>query len=266
MPMPTMFMNQNAWPQPSGGFVWTQEAWGATLRCLPLSAVASHLFTTASLRLVDDEAEWATVAARMGVAPGRVRLVRQVHGVTVAIAASTADGEWDRPEADIVISDDPRAAIAVRVADCAPVLLADRRLGVVGAVHAGWRGTVQRAAEVAVEALGRTFGTDPADLVAAIGPCLGPCCGEVGEEVVAQFRAAGHAPEDLDRWLAPGLAGRSYLDLWMANRDQVERSGVPAAQIFVAGLCTKTHMALMHSYRAHGAAVGRMAGLIRAAR
>lgn len=263
-PPATGAANAGTWPQPSGGFTWTQEPWGAALQCLPLASTAPHLFTTGNLRLLDDEAEWAAVAARMGVSPAHVRLIRQVHGITVAIAGAAAGGAWDRPEADIVISDDPRAAIGVRVADCAPVLLADTRLGVVGAAHAGWRGTVNRAAAVAVDALGRTFGSDPADLVVAIGPCLGPCCGEVGEEVVDMFRDAGHMAADLDRWFIPGAAGRPYLDLWAANRDQVERAGVPASQIFTAELCTKSHMTLMHSYRAHGRGVGRMAGMIRA--
>jgi polyphenol oxidase len=252
-------------PQPSGGFVWTQEPWGAALLCVPLSAVAPHLFTTGNLRLVDDDDGWAAIAARMGVAPAHVRLIRQVHGVAVALVRPTTSGDWQPPEADIVISDDPRTAIGVRVADCAPVLLADVRLGVVGAAHAGWRGTAKRAAAVAVDALRRTFGTNPPDLVAAIGPCLGPCCGEVGREVVEMFRDAGHTAADLDRWFASGgAAGRPYLDLWTANRDQLVRAGVPAPQIFTAEICTKTHMTLMHSYRAHGAGAGRMTGMIRA--
>jgi polyphenol oxidase len=244
--------------------MWTQAPWGTALECVPLGAAARHLFTTGNLRLVDDEREWAAVAACLEVPPTQVRLIRQVHGIAIAVASATT-GEWGRPEADIIISDDPRAAIGVRVADCAPILLADTRLGVVGAVHAGWRGTVKRAAAVAVEALRRTFGSDPADLVAAIGPCLGPCCGEVGQEVVEVFRDAGHTPPDLARWFASGVTGRPYLDLWAANRDQLERAGVPPARIFAAELCTKTHGALMHSYRVHGAGVGRMAAVIRMA-
>lgn len=211
---------------------------------------------------MEDDREWAAVAARMGVAPAQLRLIRQVHGVAVAVADAH---DWhERPEADIVISDDPNCVIGVRVADCAPVLLADTRRGVVGAAHAGWRGTVQRAAAVSVEALRRTFGSDPDDLIAAIGPCLGPCCGEVGGDVLAMFRGAGHAADDLDRWVAAGPAGRLHLDLWTANRDQLVDAGVPPARVFTAGLCTKSHSTLLHSYRAHGAGAGRMAGLIRA--
>jgi YfiH family protein len=250
-------------PQPNDGFEWTQEPWGAALRCAPLDAVATHVFTTANLLLTDDEREWGAVADRMGVGKDRLRLIRQVHGVEVAVARAGDDAPAERPEADVIVSDDPAAAIGVRVADCAPVLLADRRRGVVGAAHAGWRGTAKGAAPAAVDAMARTFRSDPADLVAAIGPCLGPCCGEVGREVVEAFRLAGHAEAAIARWFSTGASGRPYLDLWAANRDQLVNSGVPRSQIHVAGLCTRTHEKMLHSYRA-GQRAGRMAAMIRA--
>jgi YfiH family protein len=167
------------------------------------------------------------------------------------------------PEADIIVSDDPAAAIAVRVADCAPILMADTRTGAVGAAHAGWRGTVQSAAAACVRSMRHEFGTNPADLIAGIGPCLGACCGEVGPEVVDAFRQAGHDDGSLGRWFADGPRGRPMLDLWQANIDQLTAAGVLTERIHVAGICTKTHSALMHSYRAAGAAAGRMLGVIR---
>lgn len=213
---------------------------------------------------MEDDPAWHAVAGRMGVGPENLRLIRQVHGVAVAVVrAGTTDG-WSRPEADVIVSDDPAAAVGVRVADCAPVLIADRRQGVVGAVHAGWRGTMQGAAAVAVKAMGEQFGSRPRDLVAAIGPCLGPCCGEVGPEVVDLFQEAGHARRELERWFTDGQSGRPYLNLWTANRDQLEAAGIPAAQVHTAEICTKTHAVVLHSYRAHGPAAGRMVGVIRA--
>ena len=164
--------------------------------------------------------------ARWRLRPSNVRLIRQVHGATVAFARRGEPESWTMPEADAVITDDASAAIAVRVADCAPVLIADRRLGVVAAVHAGWRGTMQSIVVEGVEALTREFGSRPSDLIAAIGPCLGPCCGEVGPEVVDAFRAAGHGEQVLERWFSDGATGRPYLDLWQANRDQLVASGL----------------------------------------
>jgi purine-nucleoside/S-methyl-5'-thioadenosine phosphorylase / adenosine deaminase len=255
-----MFMTD---PQPSGGFEWTQEPWGKALRCRPLAEVAPHVFTGANLRLTGDDGEWRAVAERMGVEVRELRLIRQVHGIDVAIVRRGGGAPAHRPEADVIVSDDPAAAIGVRVADCAPVLVGDRRQGVVGAAHAGWRGTVKGAAGVVVAAMVRTFGSDPRDLVAAIGPCLGPCCGEVGPEVVEAFRGAGHPEGDIERWFTTGSSDRSYLNLWNANRDQLQAAGIPAAQIHAAELCTRTHSTLFHSYRAQQEHAGRMVGLIR---
>ena len=250
--------------QPSGAFEWTQAAGGRALRCRPLLAYAPHLFTSRDLTLRDSHAEWSAVAEAVGADAARLRLISQVHGVGVAVVRPGNAAPSIRPEADIIISDDPDTAIGVRVADCAPVLLADTRLGGVGAAHAGWRGTMQGAVGHAVAAMRDHLGSRPADLIAAIGPCLGACCGEVGPEVVEAFTQAGHARQAIARWFQPGQGDRSHLDLGLANRDQLAAAGVPPDRIFDAGLCTKSHATLFHSYRAHGAGAGRMAGVIRA--
>lgn len=231
--------------------------------CLPLQNVAPHLFTIGNLQLRDDRSEWASVAEVLDVVPDRLLLIRQVHGASIAVRRVSANGHWPLPEADVIVSNDPTAAIGVRVADCVPILIADTTTGVVGAVHAGWRGTVQSAAAAGVRALTREFGCRPENLIAAIGPSLGECCGEVGEEVVDAFRRAGYTEAAISRWFAPGSRGRSHLNLWRANVDQLTAAGVPSAQVHVAGLCTKTHAPLMHSYRAAGIAAGRMLGAIR---
>jgi YfiH family protein len=257
-----MFMTE---PQPNDGFEWAQAPWGLVLECRPLLAVARHFFTAASLRLREDRTEWEKVAEFAGVPHERVRLLRQVHGNTVAVSRVEHAGVWEKPEADAVISDDFSAALAVRVADCAPILIADRQRGAAAAVHAGWRSTRQRIVVEAVSALRREFDTNPADLVVAIGPCLGPCCGEMGEEVIDSFREAGHADDRIDRWFSRWPGGRPHFDLWQANTDQLEDAGVPVESIHVAGLCTRTHDAIFHSYRARGTDAGRMVGVIRAA-
>ena len=207
------------------------------------------------------------MAARsLGVGTDRLLLITQVHGTGVAVARRGQDDAWSRPEADIIVTDDPDAAIGVRVADCAPVLLYDSLKNVAGAAHAGWRGTAVNVSGAAVEALAREFGSDPADLIAAIGPCLGCCCGEVGPDVVAAFRAGGATDDHLRAWFGPGAGDRSLLDLERANRDQLVGAGVRPDHVFRSGLCTKSHAARLHSYRADGAAAGRMLGAIRVAR
>ena len=86
----------------------------------------------------------------------------------------------------------------------------------------------------------------------------------MGPEVVQEFRAAGHDDADIRRWFRTGPRGRPHFDLWGANRDQLERAGVPVASIHVAGLCTKCRPDIFHSYRVAGAAAGRMVAAIRA--
>lgn len=255
-----MLMSQ---PQPNGAFAWVQEPWGRALRCAPLAA--PHLFTSRDLLLRDDDdGEWAAVSASIGVEPERLLLIRQVHGTDVAVRRKGTVGSWRRPQADIIISDDPSVAIGVRIADCAPILLFDARTSAVGAVHAGWRGTGAGVVRAAIQAMKVTFGSKPAEIVAAIGPCLGACCGEMGAEVVDLFRVAGHASRDIERWFTIGKTSRPYLDLEQANRDQLVSMGVAPGTIHASGLCTKTHRDRMHSYRADGARAGRLLAAIRA--
>src|SRR3954462_14526787 len=103
-PSPMMPMVTVSDPQPSGAFEWTQEPWGRALRCARLPA--PHLFTSRDLVLRDDEGEWTAVAASLGVGRERLLLIRQVHGVDVAIARRGRTGDWIRPEADAIVTDD----------------------------------------------------------------------------------------------------------------------------------------------------------------
>ncbi|HEY3885640.1 MAG TPA: polyphenol oxidase family protein [Vicinamibacterales bacterium] len=248
-------------PQPNGGFTWTQEPWGRALRCAHLPV--PHLFTSRDLTLRDDERDWRGAAGSLGVPRERLLLVRQVHGIEVAAARRGEAADWRRPEADAIVTDDSDVAIGVLVADCVPIVLFDPVKRVAAAVHAGWRGTAADASGAAVLALARGFGSRPTDLVAAIGPCLGRCCGEVGPEVRDAFRAYGTSDEMLERWFAPGGGDRLWLDLERANRDQLVLGGLDPARVFASGLCTKTHAARLHSYRADRAGAGRMLAAIR---
>ena len=251
-------------PKPTDGFRWTQTPWGHALVCAELERYAPHLFTVADLQLRNDDPQWAAVAESMGVAQDHVRLIGQVHGAQIAVARKGSSAFWSPPRADGIVSDDESVAVAVRVADCAPVLIADSTRRAVAAVHAGWRGTMQGIVGAGVAALESEFGCRPADLVAAIGPCLGPCCGEMGAEVVEMFRQAGHKDDAIGRWFQPGPSGKPYFDLWRANREQLEAAGLRPDRIFSAGLCSRSHPEVFHSYRAQGSQAGRMLGIIRA--
>ena len=258
-------------------FYWRDEPWGPALRCAALDPLAVHCFTTRALALPDLRAA-GRVASTMGVGAGQVLVVQQVHGREVVVvrhggapSGPARDSETGLLEADVLVSDDPGRAVLVRVADCVPLLIADRRTGAVAAVHAGWRGTATGAAVAAVEALGREWGSRAEHLVAAIGPAIGPCCYEVGTDVVDAFAAAGHPRHLIDRWFRarPPARGETappplQLDVPGANRDQLALAGVPDAQIHVAGLCTAMHLDVLTSYRAEKENAGRLAGVIRA--
>jgi YfiH family protein len=255
-------------PKASDGFEWTDESWGAALRCRPLGVHAPHLFTTRQLELssADHLRELADALDAREVA-----MLRQVHGRNVVVVRKGAPVSHPWPEADALVSDSADVAIAVRAADCVPLLMADRARGVVAAVHAGWRGTAARVVAAAIDALAREFGTRPADLVVAIGPSIGACCYEVGTDLVDAFAAAGHERYLIDRWfLSPPPARGSKvrapltLDVARANLDQLVLAGVPADQIYPSGLCTAMHLDVLTSYRREKEKAGRIAGIIRA--
>ena len=248
-------------------FQWTAERWGQALRAPVVSEAAANLFTTRELRLRghSETHDWALVAAAVGVPAERLVRLQQVHGTTVV---SLKRGEpipysantW--PQADIVVTDDTSLAVAVQVADCAPLLIADRHGRAVAAVHAGWRGTCSGAAPKAVSALLTVFGVDPGDVVVALGPSIGPCCYSVGQDVFDAF-AARHRAEQTARWFRRDEDGRLRLDLWAANADQLEAAGVAPDSIRVSGLCSACHPDLFHSYRRDGPGAGRIAAAIR---
>jgi len=251
-------------------FDWIETSFGPVMTCRPLEAIAPHLFTTRSVPISSPE-DWKAVAALIGAAD--TALVNQVHGREVVTIRSGGARPCTRPDADALVSNDPTVAIAVRAADCVPLLLADRKSGAVAAVHAGWRGTAAGVACAAVDALSNEFGARPEDLAAAIGPSIGVCCYEVGSELVDAFAAAGHPRHLIDRWFSrprrvadasrrPG--DTLYLDVPGANRDQLLLAGVPGEQIYLSGLCTAMHADVLTSYRVEKQDAGRLAGVIRA--
>lgn len=264
-------------PQPSGDFEWVQESWGAALRCRPLAEIARHTFSTRELALEGasdaDTGSWYALAHSLGVELESLARMRQVHCADVFVARkgvgwvlrSEGSGkplappvdEW--PEADIAVTDDSSVALSVRAADCVPVLMADRRTGAVAAVHAGGKGTAAGAAMVAVRALMSKYGSQPEDIIAAVGPSIGPCHYQVGRELIDQFSAHADAPAWFTR------DGQPRLDLWRATRDQLARAHVPSTQIHVCALCTFDHPALFHSYRRDGKHAGRLVAAIRSA-
>lgn len=170
---------------------------------------------------------------------GNLTTLRQIHSSTCVPAGG-------RPgllgEGDALLENRAGSVVAVKTADCIPVLLVDERRRAVAAVHAGWRGTAAQIAPAAAAAMRAQFGTDAADLHAAIGPGIGKCCYEVGPEVAGHF----------------GGQGRAHIDLTEANRRQLITAGVTPERIYASNLCTMCRPEEFHSFRRDKEAAGRM--------
>jgi polyphenol oxidase len=175
---------------------------------------------------------------------------KQIHSDQVLVATQTGH----LGAGDAIISKRPGVTIAIRTADCLPILIVDPRTRAVAAVHAGWRGVVAEIAPKAVEAMRREFGSRPEDLEIAIGPGIGPCCFEVGPEVADQFRA--FFPERND------LHARTKLDLAETVSRQLRRNGVTVSQISTSGLCSCCKPKLFESYRRDREGAGRMVAAV----
>jgi YfiH family protein len=271
-------------PRPATTFEWQGTPAGDALVCTPLARSARHLFTTRPWRLGAGppgahEDEWTDVARVLDVSLDRLRRVRQVHGAAVVVEKAGRPPAG-RNEADIVATDNDAIALAIRTADCVPLLVADQRTGAIAAAHAGWRGLVLRVPSLTVDVLASEFGGRASDLVAAIGPSIGPCCYEIGDDVRERFEQAGFPASDVARWFGalpaplpgnpafPGLSPdrlptKWFLDIWSVARDQLTAAGIPPQQIHVAALCTASHPDAFCSYRRDGPAAGRLAAAIR---
>ena len=273
-------------PSPPESFAWTEHAGGPALVCAPLAEVATHFLTTRFWPLGTHRRErtgedpWRAVADAAGVGIDRLIRVRQVHGISIAMGVRVS--EERPPAADIVIARDTTLACAVQVADCVPLLIADRKTGAVAAVHSGWRGIALNAAGVAVDALGREWGSAPENLVAALGPSIGACCYEVGVDVRTRFADRGISEDALSRWFLaePAASDRNpsmpavverpatrnnrwFFDGWRAVTDQLQSAGLSVNHIFAANLCTASHPDVFCSYRRDGDTAGRQVGVIR---
>jgi len=209
----------------------------------------------------------------LGAADFKLISLKQIHSDVIHLfdtpPAETCQG-------DASATNRPDLLLSVQTADCVPILLVDPKKRAVAAVHAGWRGTLQRIVVKAIGHMQMQFKTKPADLLAAIGPSIGGCCYEVGTEVATQFLSQfAEAPEWFDefrtgdepnpiQWLNMMPTGHQpppknvLLDLKKANRAQLLDAGLRSENIFVSDLCAACRRDLLFSYRKEGAVSGRL--------
>lgn len=157
---------------------------------------------------------------------------------------------------DALLTDLKNVTIAVSTADCVPVLLYAEDKQVIGAVHAGWRGTCRRIVEKTIQQMIDRYQCSPSRIHAAIGPSISPQAFEVGDEVLIAFQDAGFNLLSLSH-IHPET-GKHHIDLWEANRQQLAEIGLPPCQIEISGICTYTHSDRFFSARKLGIHSGRM--------
>jgi len=193
----------------------------------------------------------------LGRMPESIHDVWQVHSADAVYADEPRPLDTPYQKADILLTDNPRVTLFMRFADCTPVLLYDPKKQAVGIIHSGWLGTVRGASRAAVQAMQERYASDPADILAAIGPAIGPDHYEIGEDVISQVNDAfGTQAQSL---LEPH-GDRFHFNLWKANQLLLADAGVE--QIETAGICTACHTDDWFSHRSEKGKTGRFGALI----
>lgn len=202
------------------------------------------------------------ISEAMAIPAGRLFAPYQVHGCRICrleasfLSLSPELQAEHMHGADALITDRHDVCVAVSTADCVPLLLYAPDRGVVAAVHAGWRGTVQHIAAKTVRIMVEHYACNPAQMMAAIGPSIGVEAFEVGDEVADAFRTAG---ADMGRIsVRNAQSGKTHIDLWEANRLQLVEVGLQNQRIETAGICTYTHCDDLFSARRLGIKSGRI--------
>lgn len=235
-----------------------------------LGGVSAPPFDTLNLGLSqgDDPAcvrrNFERFCAAVGVSSDRLVMTHQVHRDDIRIAASADAGKGlDRErdyDVDGLITNERDLPLVIHSADCIPVLLHDPVKGVIGACHAGWRGTALGIAAKTARKMAEVYGTNPADLRCAIGPGISRCCFETRADVPEAMRdALGDAAES---FIDDHGDGSFYVDLKGINRWWLHSAGVPLEQIAVSDACTACHLDTFFSHRRMGTARGTMAAVI----
>ena len=213
----------------------------------------------------------------LGAKDSTMLLLKQIHSDIVHLFSKSSAAPC---QGDASLSNTPGLLLGVQTADCVPILLVDPKKRAIAVVHAGWRGTLTRIAQKTVGRMQLEFGSQPADLVAALGPSIGPCCYEVGVELVNKFTAqfadahdyfdeprTGDEPNPM-QWLNMAPPGHQpppknvHLDLRKANRSQLIAADLRPNNIYACDLCTACHIELLFSYRRAGVLSGRLLSVI----
>ncbi|MDA8124197.1 MAG: peptidoglycan editing factor PgeF [Deltaproteobacteria bacterium] len=214
-------------------------------------------------RAKDVRRNLSAIGEAFAIPEGRLVLMQQVHGDRIEVIDDNGCPADPVPECDGLVTDCPGVALAVKTADCVPILFADPVRRAIGVAHAGWRGTALGIAGKLARLFQERYSSRLEDLLVAIGPAIGPCCYQVDGPVREAFAARPEASRLLRP--CPEQAGRWRLDLPLANRLELTALGIPTENISLAGQCTACRTDLFFSHRAEQGRTGRQISFLMAA-
>lgn len=183
----------------------------------------------------------------------------QVHGDGIKLVATDEDVANSEERFDGLVSQMSDVLVGVKTADCVPVLIGDVEKNAFAAVHAGWRGTVRSIVVRAIEKMQAEFGSEPKNMIAAIGPAAGCKNYEIGRDVIDEFTTAF---EGAEKYFSQTSEDHAYIDLHLANQDQLLACGVPMNAIYTAPYCTMDRIDLFFSYRVEKKLYGKTGRLL----
>ena len=206
------------------------------------------------------------IGKAIGVECGDMVLSQQTHTTNVRLVTEEDRGkgivrERDYTDVDGLITDVPGICLVTTYADCVPLYFADPVKKAIGLSHSGWRGTVGRIGQKTIEKMQQYFGSDPSDILAAIGPSVCMDCYEVSEDVILRFQKVFDKQDWGDLFYEkPG--GKYQLNLWKANEIIFREAVILPEHMAVTNLCTHCNSSILYSHRAQGERRGNLCAFL----
>jgi YfiH family protein len=204
----------------------------------------------------DHEKEMIGHNCQLAVSFRNLVLPQQTHGDTIGLV-TCANVDSTFASTDALITNQSKVCIAIKTADCVPVLLYDPVQKAIAAIHSGWRSTVLNIVGKTIGQLEAHYGCKPQNIIAAIGPCIGKNHYEVGPDVAIQFETPDFLGKNILSYIQ-GSSGKAMLDLRKAILLQLIQKGVDNERIDVSDECTFENSQLFYSARRDGPTTGRM--------
>lgn len=200
------------------------------------------------------------IAGAIGVKPECMVYANQTHTTNVAVVGTDNKG-CSLPETDGLVTNVPGICLVTFYADCVPLFFVDPVQRAVGLSHSGWRGTVDNMAASTLQKMKEAFGTNPADVIAAVGPSICQDCYEVSEDVIEKFRQ-NYDDAVWEELFYQKENGKYQLDLWRANAYNMQKAGILKSRIAVTNLCTCCNPEILFSHRISGFSRGNLSAFL----